>query len=108
MSDRAIFDQFRSSLFIIEQNQKRPKKDSLSVSFLSLHHRAEPKKTEKRLSELAQVCVLCNRLVGYEWARHNRGKNRHCNQFIDKEAIEVTDSVVKVPKKKAKPKSKAK
>ncbi len=41
-------------------------------------------------------------------ARRCRRKNRHCNQFIDEEAVEVTDSVVKVPKKKAKLVSEAK
>jgi hypothetical protein len=46
--------------------------------------------------------------VGCEWARRRRGKKHRRNQFIDEEAVEVTDSVVKVPKKKAKPESKAK
>ena len=35
-------------------------------------------------------------------ARRRRGKNRRRNQFIDEEAVEMPDSVVKVPKKKAK------
>jgi hypothetical protein len=41
-------------------------------------------------------------------ARRRRRKNRRRNQFIDEEAVEVPDSVVKVPKKKAKLESKAK
>jgi hypothetical protein len=41
-------------------------------------------------------------------ARRRRRKNRRRNQFIDEEAVEMPDSVVKVPKKKAKLESKAK
>ena len=41
-------------------------------------------------------------------ARRRRGKNRRRNQFIDEEAVEMPDSVVKVPKKKAKLESVAK
>ena len=47
-------------------------------------------------------------LLAVARARHHRGMNRCLNRFIDEEAVEVTDSVVKVPKKKAKLVSEAK